>query len=148
MDAFETIHLRKDGTGMPVEIASNLLEYEGRQYSLCFVLDITERRQQEAEVQRLRNYLANIIDSMPSVLVGVDTNGKVTHWNKTAERSSGITQDEALGKKLPEVFPQMASEMESVFKCVQTQQSRQDVKITSSHWYRCPVRVPKFSRSC
>ncbi len=35
------------------------------------------------EVRSLRNYLSNIVDSMPSVLVGVDKDGNVTQWNRT-----------------------------------------------------------------
>ena len=31
----------------------------------------------------------NIIDSMPSVLVGVDVDGCVTQWNPAAERGHG-----------------------------------------------------------
>lgn len=41
-------------------------------------IDITERKQAEEELRQLRNYLTNIIDSMPSVLVGVDADGNVT----------------------------------------------------------------------
>ncbi len=55
--------------------------------------------------------MANVIDSMPSVLVGVDIHGKVTQWNKTAEQATGIAVGAARGKTLSDVFPRMASEM-------------------------------------
>jgi len=38
--------------------------------------EITERKHAEDELRSLRNYLTNIIDSMPSALVGVDLNGR------------------------------------------------------------------------
>ncbi len=62
-------------------------------------------------------YLKNMIDSMPSVLIGVDRNGKVTQWNVEAEKKSGITPEKAMGKKIEDVFPQFASQLEK-FKTI------------------------------
>ena len=76
--------------------------------------DITERKQTEVELNRLRNYLSNIIDSMPSVLIGVDGDGVVTQWNSEASRKTGISAESALGRPLPEVFPRLANLMEVV----------------------------------
>jgi PAS domain-containing protein len=49
-----------------------MLDYGNRQYSVCFVQDIAKRKRAKEDLRRLRNYLSNIIDSMPSVLVGVE----------------------------------------------------------------------------
>ncbi len=49
---FETKHKRKDGTIFPVEITSNSLVYEGKQYAVSFVVDITAKKQ--AEIQKKR----------------------------------------------------------------------------------------------
>lgn len=47
------------------------------------VLERTSALEESRErLRQLRNYLSNIIDSMPSVLVGVDPGGRVTLWNK------------------------------------------------------------------
>ena len=64
-------------------------------------------------LQQLRNLLGNIIDSMPSVLVGVDQSGYVTLWNQGAEQLSGITAAAAQGRPLDEVWPDF-SEMDEV----------------------------------
>ena len=42
---FESAHLRKDGTTMPVEVNSRLIEYEGRTVYFSVIRDITERKQ-------------------------------------------------------------------------------------------------------
>jgi PAS domain S-box-containing protein len=47
----EARHRAKDGRVVPVEIAGNIVMFEGKEYSCAFVRDITERRQLE---QRLR----------------------------------------------------------------------------------------------
>jgi PAS domain S-box-containing protein len=52
--------------------------------------DTTDRMRAEEELRQQRNYLASIIDSMPSVLVGVDREGKVSQWNTAADRLTGI----------------------------------------------------------
>lgn len=90
--------------------------------------DITRRKQHELEVHHLRNYLSNIINSMPSVLVGVDIDGKVTQWNKTAEQTTGIAAAAAQGKNLTEVLPQMISKMEKITESIKTGQTKQEQK--------------------
>ncbi len=48
----------------------------------------------------LKNYLSNIIESMPSILVAIDENGIVTQWNQAAAIATGIPASKALGKSI------------------------------------------------
>ncbi len=111
---FESFHRSKDGRDIPVEIRSNLFEYRGQRYAITFAQDITERKQDEKELRRLRNYLSNIIDSMPSVLVGVDREGRVTQWNRKAEEVTGMDSEKARSQPLDLVFPGLAREMDRI----------------------------------
>ena len=54
---FERVHRRKDGTEMAVEITTSLLEYDGQQFSVAFVKDITGRKKAEEEQEKLQNQL-------------------------------------------------------------------------------------------
>ena len=47
---FESAHMRKDGTAMPVEVNSCLLNYEGRQVHFSVIRDITERKLAEERI--------------------------------------------------------------------------------------------------
>jgi PAS domain S-box-containing protein len=47
--AFETLHRTRNGSTFPVHITTNLLEYEGKQYSIAFVRDITEEKNNEKQ---------------------------------------------------------------------------------------------------
>ncbi|MBU1234005.1 MAG: cache domain-containing protein, partial [Proteobacteria bacterium] len=47
--AFETLHRAKDGRTFPVHITSNLLEYDGEQYAISFVRDISEEKKIEKQ---------------------------------------------------------------------------------------------------
>lgn len=71
-------------------------------------------RLSEQEINRIRLYLKNIIDSMPSLLVGVDKDGNVTQWNVAAERATGINGDEARGRPIDRVLPAMGRDLEVI----------------------------------
>ncbi len=90
--------------------------------------EVLERKQAEDELRHLQNYLTNIIDSMPSVLVGVDASGRVTQWNKTAEQTTGIAAASAQGENLSHVFPQMAKDMGKILESIRTRESRHEQK--------------------
>ncbi len=126
---FEGVHRRKDGTTFPVEVRLGLLELSGHNYMLGLVRDITERKKAEEELSRLRNLLSNIFNSMPSVLVGVDTEGRVTQWNQEAEKATGVTNEKAQGRPLVDVFPQIAGEMEKVRQAIQDGETKKNEKV-------------------
>ena len=54
---FETVHLRKDGTSYPVEVHLQMIEQEVGNQFMAIVLDITERKKAENEIQRSRELL-------------------------------------------------------------------------------------------
>ena len=76
--------------------------------------EIAERRQREAEIRLLKNYLANIIDSMPTVLVGMDAQQTVTQWNRQAEAVTGIAARDAVGRPATEVLPDFSPWIEAL----------------------------------
>ncbi len=91
--------------------------------------DITDRTQAERELSRLRSYLANIIDSMPSLLVGIDREGKVTLWNQAAERGSGVRAEAALGRGLEELLPSLGPAMEKVREAIRDRAVRRETAV-------------------
>jgi diguanylate cyclase (GGDEF)-like protein/PAS domain S-box-containing protein len=56
VQVFETVHQRKDGTKFPVEITSNYVEFDGKQYSCAFARDITEQKKAEEQIRQLAYY--------------------------------------------------------------------------------------------
>lgn len=67
--------------------------------------DITERKNAVDELRKTKSYLDNIINSMPSLLIGIDPAGMITSMNKEAETMSGTTIEEATGKPISQIFP-------------------------------------------
>jgi PAS domain S-box-containing protein len=91
--------------------------------------DITERKRAEEETRRLRNYLSNIINSMPSVLVGVDLEGRVTQWNAAAERATGIRAEEAQGQPLDRVLPMLRDQLARVRQAMHARTVETEAKL-------------------
>jgi PAS domain S-box-containing protein len=91
--------------------------------------DITERKAAVEELRRLRNYLTNIINSMPSILVGVDLEGRVTQWNSQAELATGMTFDTVRSQPLAEVFPRLMDEMTRIRSAIHERRVLHDPKI-------------------
>jgi PAS domain S-box-containing protein len=131
-DHFETIQRRKDGSEIVVEIHSNLLNYDDQQFAIAFAQDITERKRAEEELRQLRNYLSNIIDSMPSVLVGVDSRGRVSQWNRQAAEATGLPPEQARARPLEAVFPHLATQIRHLKTAIRDQRVIRDLKIPNN----------------
>ena len=58
-----------------------------------------------ARLRESEGYLQSILNSMPFILVGLDKDGIVTHWNPRAEQASGIPADKAIGQDLWSIYP-------------------------------------------
>ncbi len=59
----------------------------------------------ELLLRETQEYLHSIINSMPSVIIGVTLRGFVTHWNAAAAMKTHLDSAEALGKHLNDVYP-------------------------------------------
>ena len=88
------------------------------QYLSTIIRDITALKNTEKEIRALRNFLGNIINSMPSVLVGVDKDGRVTQWNLEAQRLTGVSPEKAQGSELSHVFPRLGGHMDQIKKTI------------------------------
>jgi PAS domain S-box-containing protein len=118
-EPYEAKGVKKDGTTYPLYIQGKNIPYKGRTVRAVEYRDITELKQAEEELRQLRNYLSNIINSMPSVLVGVDREGRVTQWNRQAELVTGLLSDQVATKPLGSVFTRLADQMASIKTAIQ-----------------------------
>jgi len=89
---------------------------------------LDELQQQNTKLIHLQNYLSNIIDSMPSVLIGVDAKNSVTQWNSEADRVTGIRDVDAVGKQLEEVFPRLSSEASRIQEAINSREQQVTIK--------------------
>ncbi|GAB6036624.1 hypothetical protein JCM15519_11830 [Fundidesulfovibrio butyratiphilus] len=104
---YETRMLRKSGEVIWVALhATGIRDKKGNVAFIEGILeDITERKANEQLLRQASQTVRNIIDSMPSVMAGVDPSGKITHWNRQAVLRYGIEADQAEGRALLDLLP-------------------------------------------
>ena len=68
----------------------------------------------------LKNYLTDIIDSMPSAMIGIDNDFSVNLWNTGASRLTGVDKDYALSHRIEEIMPWLSSDQKELIKQVFT----------------------------
>ncbi len=91
--------------------------------------EIRDRKRSEDELQRLRNLLANIVDSMPSVLVGVDRECRVTQWNLEACKVTGVSAEDACGRDLSEVLPFLKGTLDRIRQATKENRAEKSTKV-------------------
>jgi len=95
--------------------------------------ELTERKHAEDEIQHLKNYLANIIDSMPSLLVGIDRGEQVVLWNRQSESMTGIPAADAVGRSIHEMLPDFSHWIEALHHSMQERQPSGMEKLLLEH---------------
>ena len=61
--------------------------------------------QKAAQIERLKDFSENIVESLNVGVLAVDLNGAVESWNTQLERLIGVPRHEAVGRKLEDVLP-------------------------------------------
>ncbi|WP_319759205.1 PAS domain S-box protein [Maridesulfovibrio sp.] len=106
-DVSMTDLLGKEGVRIPVEMTLRVHYVGGRLYIVMVARDVRRRLADQRELRRTRNYLANVIDSMHSVLVGVDERAHVVLWNDYAHKESGVPAEKAEGCFVYDIMPEL-----------------------------------------
>lgn len=75
----------------------------------------------EELLRETQDYLHSIINSMPSVLIGVSRKGHITLWNAAAERLVGVSSRAALGSNIQDLFPDLPISLSTVEAAIDQQ---------------------------
>ena len=111
---FESMHTRKNGTRIPVEVSSRGVTIEGRRMLLSVVRDITARKIAMEMLREEEELLESVLNSsLSGIMVFKSCRNAQSviedfEWqllNQTAEKLVGRHKEELLGRKLLEVMP-------------------------------------------
>ncbi len=116
-----------------VELFSKTIQYKNKPAILSVFSDITERKQMEIELESTRSYVKNIVDSMPSILIGINTDGKIIQWNRETERRTGLSEADVLNKSVFEVYPDKIFSKEKIQQTILNKKVYSEEKIAVSH---------------
>lgn len=76
-----------------------MLDKEGRRTAVCCIAeDVTAQKEAEIQLKSTREYLQNIIDHSPVLIITSDLDGNIVSFNRGAEESLGYTADDVIGK--------------------------------------------------
>jgi PAS domain S-box-containing protein len=98
----------KGGGRVPVLLGTAMLDGDARQ-CITFVLDVTERKEAHAAIERMGRELATeakafalaaIVESSDDAIIGKTLDGVITTWNDGARRLFGYSADEIVGKSI------------------------------------------------
>jgi PAS domain S-box-containing protein len=103
--SYETVHRRKDGVIVPVELSLALVEYRGRPAILGVARDITARQQAETALRESRQRLQAVVEGTSDAVYLKDLQGRYLLFNSAAGRFVGKSPDEALGRDDTFLFP-------------------------------------------
>lgn len=85
--------------------------------------EIAGHRRTESELRRATSTIAAIINAMPSVVIGVDEQSRVIHWNQAAENQTGIPSRSAITRRLEDVIPRLSYLREALRRAMENQKS-------------------------
>lgn len=109
LTSFEWIFRSKDGQIIPTEI--RLIYLPGEEPLIrASITDISARKEKEEALNSAHNYINNIMNSMPLVLIGFNDDLEVTHWNIRAKEYSGIGMEDAIGENIMKLIPHIKLE--------------------------------------
>jgi PAS domain S-box-containing protein len=105
---------RRDGSTFPMYLSVGEVALPGFRGFIGVVHDLTQQKASERDLANAAALLQSILDSMPSVLVGVDRRGLVSHWNRAAARAQGLDAGAAIGLPFAGLFPYLDQDLQGI----------------------------------
>jgi diguanylate cyclase (GGDEF)-like protein/PAS domain S-box-containing protein len=93
---FETLHTRKDGQTFPVEIIANYFAFDGKEYNLSLVHDITERKRAEDALRESQEKLSDLFKLSSLGIALTDMQGRYFEFNEAFRAICGYPSEELL----------------------------------------------------
>lgn len=81
-------------------IKAPIFDKENKPYiALTIAEDITQKKQQEVEIHKAKNFLQNVVDNLPVALSVKNSAGQYIVWNKKSEDLFGVMAKDVIGKE-------------------------------------------------
>lgn len=120
--------LRKNGEEFPTDVSLSPMKTEEGLLIAASFRDITQQVAKEKELKKYHEELAaqshqieTILGSISESFAIVDKDWRISYWNTAAEKTTGKTKEQVIGKMMWDIFPQaegsvLYSESQNVMK--------------------------------
>ncbi len=102
---FETVHRRKDGAQIDVEISTSGMKIEGQHFLFATSHDITERKKANDAIRESENKFRILFESASDCIMILDMDGRIRDINRTGHERLGYSKEEMLGKRVAQFDP-------------------------------------------
>jgi PAS domain S-box-containing protein len=100
IQTYETVHRRKDGRLLPIEVSAAPLVVDGRRYVVAAARDISARRWMESAVRNIASELDRFFEVAVEMLCITDQRGVFRRLNASWERALGFNAAELASRPL------------------------------------------------
>jgi PAS domain S-box-containing protein len=97
---------RKDGSEFPVEVGLNPAETPDGRVVLAAVIDITERKRTQYDLEKSAAQLRLVVEAAPNGMVMVNERGQILMVNAQMERLFGYARAEMVGQSIEMLLPE------------------------------------------
>ena len=96
---FEVFNIRKDGTSIPIEVNTRVIDIEGKQFMLSVSRDTTERKQAEEALRESEAKYRTIFETTGTAMVIIEEDTTVSLANHEFVTLCGYAKEEIEGRK-------------------------------------------------
>jgi PAS domain S-box-containing protein len=123
----------KSGELRQGDTSLELITLKGEPCILALTLDITERKRTEEALQKERDFIAAVIDTVDCLVVVLDRQGHIIRFNRACEQLSGYSFDEVKGSSYIDLLlmPEERKVVKAVFEDICSGQFPNTYK---NHW--------------
>lgn len=98
-------HIKKDGSLIYVNITSYNIEFRGKHCRMVIINDVTESKLKDIQLTEALSKIRETLESITDGFITLDSELRITYWNKEAEHILSISRDTVLHKCLWDVYP-------------------------------------------
>ncbi|MFC3116880.1 two-component system sensor histidine kinase NtrB [Cellvibrio fontiphilus] len=91
------------------------------------------------QLRETKLYLQSMINSMPSIIIGVTADAEITHWNAAAENTFEIFSQDALGKKITSLLPRFPITLQMIQTTI-----REGEQVSTQHAEQKPEQKNRY----
>lgn len=100
--------------------------------AIFLLVNILKRKKTELLLKKTQSYLNNVINSMPSMLVGVDARGCIINMNRESEHVCNSSSSQVAGQSFGDVFPELSEYIDEIKDTVSKRKVMEKTKLPYS----------------